>query len=47
MNVQDKIKIHEILIGDAHQFVQDPDDIPGGCLTCWNAIADELGEHEV
>ena len=24
-----------------HPFVQDPDDIPGGCKTCWTRLEDE------
>ena len=24
-----------------HDFIQDPDDIPGGCLTCWHRLGEE------
>jgi len=32
-----RIRMHNILIKD-HSFMQDPDDIPGGCKTCWEQI---------
>lgn len=24
-----------------HDFIQDPDDIAGGCLICWNRLGEE------
>jgi hypothetical protein len=24
-----------------HDFIQDPDDIPGGCLVCWARLGEE------
>jgi hypothetical protein len=33
-----RIRLHNILITD-HPFIQDPDDIPGGCKTCWESIS--------
>lgn len=35
---ESRIRMHNILIKD-HEFIQDPDDIPGGCKTCWETIA--------
>jgi hypothetical protein len=35
---ESRIRLHNILITD-HKFIQDPDDIPGGCKTCWESIA--------
>lgn len=32
-----RIVFHDEMIPD-HEFVQDPDDIPGGCLVCWNRL---------
>lgn len=34
---QSRIRMHNMLIND-HSFIQDPDDIPGGCKTCWEEI---------
>jgi hypothetical protein len=34
---QSRIRMHNMLITD-HSFIQDPEDIPGGCKTCWASI---------
>lgn len=34
-----RLELHARLVD--HPFIQDPDDIPGGCLTCWNRVAEE------
>jgi hypothetical protein len=40
--LESKVAFHEILFGRHHSFVQDPNDIPGGCLTCWEVIGYEV-----
>jgi hypothetical protein len=40
---ESRIRLHKMLIQD-HTFVQDPDDIPGGCKTCWDSIQISITE---
>lgn len=43
MSVLDwRLQLHAELTD--HDFIQDPDDIPGGCLVCWNRLGDEPDE---
>ena len=37
-----RLELHSQLTD--HAFVQDPDDIPGGCLTCWTRLSEALDE---
>jgi hypothetical protein len=30
-----------------HDFIQDPDDIPGGCLSCWQTVERGIPESPI